>query len=439
MIRDLFNQLRSRLKHQKLAQDIAYSVCSFGVLAISGVVVNVAIAGFRDAAALGVFNMAYAFYIIASQFSVWGVHYSVLRYSAYYERDIEERGKMLLTAILCASFIGAAVASLVIIAEPFFAVAFRSNVTALAIKNTAFGLFFFPLNKVLMAYLNGLRYIKAYAALQSLRYLAIMSLVTLVAASSLSIEKSTYCFFFAEMLTMLAACIYLSLHRLWSKLSFNRNWVARHYRYGTKAMPAGIFTEVNSRLDVLLIGFFLSEHAIGVYSFAAMLVDGLYNVLTMIRTNFNPLLIVALRDGRWATLQGLLAQSLKVILPTTSVISLVLIFAYYIATSWIIPLEKGFLEGLPSLTILLVGLTSISFFIPFDNLLMVSGHPGYQTIQQIILVLVNIAAALILIPSFGIEGAALATSLSFITGVFAMIFFANTRLGWNLLTNKLKV
>ena len=92
MIRASLSKLILSLRHKKLSQDIAYSLGSFVVLALSGIVINIVITGLRDAAALGVFNLAYAVYIIASQFAVWGLHYSVLRHTAFYEQDAKARG-----------------------------------------------------------------------------------------------------------------------------------------------------------------------------------------------------------------------------------------------------------------------------------------------------------------------------------------------------------
>ena len=93
--------------------------------------------------------------------------------------------------------------------------------------------------------------------------------------------------------------------RLAGTLRLRRDWVVRHYKFGTKGLAAGLFTEVNSRVDVLMIGFFLSDRATGIYSFAAMLVDGVYHVLAMVRINFNPILVAAIRDKDWKTAQNL--------------------------------------------------------------------------------------------------------------------------------------
>eukprot|EP00887_Chlorella_sp_A99_P004494 scaffold43.g4494.t1 len=311
---------------------------------------------------------------------------------------------MLLTAAVCAIVMGIVAAAVVALAEPLFARAFSSVTTGAAIRNAALGLMLFPLNKVLIAYLNGLRRMKAFALLQALRYAAVMALVAAVAALPIPIEATTFCFFLAEGLTVILACAYIYHKKLVGTMRFTQAWLTRHYIFGTKGLAAGMFAEVNSRLDVLMIGFFLSDRATGIYSFAAMLVDGIYHVLAMVRINFNPMLVGALRDHDWTTAQQLRRQSHRIVLPATIVLSLGLVAAFYVFTAWIMPSSKGLLEGLPSLVILLAGLALVCFLVPFDNLLMVSGHPAYQTAQQLTLVGTNIAVAALMLPVFGMEG-----------------------------------
>jgi O-antigen/teichoic acid export membrane protein len=435
-MRTLVTRVRDTLRHQKLSQDIAYTLGSFVVLAISGIVINVVVTALRDAAALGVFNLSYAVYIVASQLAVWGLHYSVLRHAAFYEADPVERGHMLLTAVVCSIGTGVLAAAGFVLAEPLFALAFHSDTTAAAIRNAAWGIALLPVNKVLLGYLNGLRRMKAYALLQGVRYCSVTAMVTAMVASPLPIEASTYCFFVAEVLTVALACAYILRARLAGSLKFTRHWVARHYAFGTKGLAAGMFAEINSRVDVLMIGFFLSDRATGIYSFAAMLVDGVYHVLAMVRINFNPVLVGAVRDHDWAAAQRLRQQSRRILLPVTILMSLVLVAAFYVFTAWVMPPSKGLVEGLPSLCILLAALVAVSFLVPFDNVLLVTGHPGYQTAQQLALVGTNVAMAALLLPILGIEGAALGTATSYIVGIAVMVFFARRVLGWNLLNNK---
>ncbi|RUP29394.1 MAG: hypothetical protein EKK45_10865 [Curvibacter sp.] len=434
MIRALSAQLLHSLRHQKLSQDIAYSLGSFVVLAISGIVINIVVTAQRDVATLGVFNIAYAVYILTSQFAVWGLHYSVLRHTAYHQDDASERSRMLWTAGVCALGMGLLAAIGVVLAEPLFLIIFQSEVTARAIGNSALGLLVFPLNKVLLAYLNGLRAMKAFSVLQAQRYLVVMLLVAGIAATSMPAETLTLCFVVAEAGTTIAVMAFIVRNRLAGTPGFTRSWALTHYRFGSTGLVAGMFSEINSRVDVLMIGFFLSERETGVYSFAVMLVDGLYQVLAMVRINFNPMMVAAMRDGERGAMVKLRRQSAAYVLPTALVLAAGLLIGYYLFATFVMP-SKGLMEGFLSLAVLLCALVAVSFLVPFDNLMMVSGHPGYQTVQQMATVGANVLVAAALLPSFGMAGAAAGTAASYVAGAAMLIYLTRRIHGWNLLSN----
>jgi len=428
-------KIRHQLINQKLSRDIAYTLCSFIVLAASGIIINITITMLRDPASLGVFNLTYAVYIIASQFAVFGIHYSVLRNTTYYKESQEERGKLLGTASVCAFALGVFVAIIIFCLQPFFEQLFQSHAVAKAIGYSSLGLVFFPFNKILLAYLNGIHEMKAFSILQGVRYISVMVVVGLFVASSLPIEYSTLSFFAAEIITAFFASLYILINKLAKPLTFDKSWVIRHFTFGSKGLFAGIFADLNSRLDVLIIGIFLSDFQVGVYSFVAMLVDGLYHILAMIRINFNPLLVSMVRDKAWGSATQLRTQSAKYIAPIMALCSLLIILCYLIFAYFIVP-DKGLQFGTLSLLILLTGLVTVSSLIPFDNLLIVSGYPGYQAVQQICMVGSNLIMALILVPFLNIEGAAIATIIGYLIGISVLVFFAKKLVGWSLLTNR---
>ncbi len=166
------------------------------------------------------------------------------------------------------------------------------------------------------------------------------------------------------------------------------------------------------------------------------MVDGLYHVLAVVRINFNPVLVAAMRDADWIGAQQLLRQVKRYVYPVAGGLSLCLITAFWVLTEFIIP-AKGLHEGLLPLTILLTGMTLISVFIPFDNLLLVSGHPGFQSLQHLTIVLSNIVLNATLIPILGIKGAAIATASSYFIGITVLLVMVHRLLGWNLMNNHL--
>lgn len=433
----LLSRVAERWRSHKLTRDIAWTLGSFVMLAISGIVINLVVAGVRDAAALGVFNQAYAIYIIASQLATVGLHYSVLRHAALHDADAPVRGRMFFTAAACALGLGALAAVVVAATAGPLGSLFDSPATGRAVAWSSAGLLLFSLNKVLLAYLNGLRRMRAFSILQGLRYLLVMAVVCGIALSPLPIEMATLAFLVAETATAAGAVAYLVRRGLAAHLAFDRDWLRTHFRFGTKGLAAGMFAEFNSRIDVLLIGVFLPDREVGIYSFAAMMVDGVYHVLAMVRLNFNPVLVGSLRDADHAQAMSLRRQSARFVLPATAAMALLAVAALWLLSTYVVP-QKDLHEGMLSLVILMSGLVLVSTLVPFDNLLMVSGHPGYQTLQQLFTVGVNALVAVLLLPLLGIAGAACGTAMSYLAGATALLVFSRRIVGWNLLTNRFR-
>lgn len=421
------------LAGSKLSRDILWTVGSFAVLAASGIFINIVVAYFRGAEALGIFNQAYSVYIVVSQIAAFGVHYSVLRSSAYHENDRVELGHILLSGLIPALVLGALFAAATFAAEPVFA-RLLSEPAGQAIAFAAFGLVLFPSTKVLISFLNGLREMKAFAFFQGGRYIVVVAVVTVVAASDLPFVYSGLCFVIAEVVTTLGALTYILTRRLTDHWRVRRSWLVTHFAFGGKSLMAGMLGEINTRVDVLCIGLFLDDTAVGIYSFAAMLIDGLYHLLAMVRVNFNPVLVAAVRDKAWPEAQKLLRQARRYAPLVMGALALGVFVFYWLVTSYVVP-ERGLQAGLPSLLILLVSLVLVSPYIPFDNMLLVGGYPAYQTLQQFVAVAANAILNVVLIPVLGIVGSATGTAASYIASIFMLTLLVNRFFGWNLLTN----
>lgn len=99
---------------------------------------------------------------------------------------------------------------------------------------------------------------------------------------------------------------------------------------------------------------------------------------------------------------------------------------------------KGLQPGVLPLSILLTGLTTIAMFVPFDNILFMRGYPVALTLQHCSVLFVNIGFGIILIPEYGIVGAAFAVVTGYFSGFIALQLLDNQLLGWNLLKNRVQ-
>jgi len=130
-------------------------------------------------------------------------------------------------------------------------------------------------------------------------------------------------------------------------------------------------------------------------------------------------------------------QTRRFILPGVAALSLCIVLCYWVLSTLILP-AKGLMEGMPALLILLIGINVSCVWIPFDNLMVASGHPGYQAIQQMGAVTANVLFAVLLLPMIGMSGAALGTALSYVCNIGLLVLFTHRRLGWHLIRNSVK-
>ena len=126
-----------------MGRDIAYTLASFCVLAISGITINLVLAGFRDASSLGIFNQVYALYIVTSQFAALGIHYSVLRHTPV-ASDSNERSLLLSNALYSTIMSGVVTALIMYIFASQIGHFFESEPVGVSVKFAAIGLVIFP-------------------------------------------------------------------------------------------------------------------------------------------------------------------------------------------------------------------------------------------------------------------------------------------------------
>ena len=101
--------------------------------------------------------------------------------------------------------------------------------------------------------------------------------------------------------------------------------------------------------------------------------------------------------------------------------SLLMLYPFSLA---LLSTGKDFYSAYSSLIILTIGLIIAAPYLPFNMILSQADKPSQQTVFALATVGLNIVLNAIAIPLVGIEGAALATSLSYICSVFLLIYMS---------------
>jgi O-antigen/teichoic acid export membrane protein len=91
--------------------------------------------------------------------------------------------------------------------------------------------------------------------------------------------------------------------------------------------------------------------------------------------------------------------------------------------------EPAFAAGAIPFAILMLGLAASSPWMPFNQVLLMGGKPGWHTIYILLSVAANVVLNLLLVPYYGLLGAAIATAIAFVFSALLLRRVARTLLG----------
>jgi len=197
--------------------------------------------------------------------------------------------------------------------------------------------------------------------------------------------------------------------------SFNRALFKNALSYGGKIYLGNIAQFLNYRLDMLLIAIFLIPASVGLYSIAVEIVEKLWLIPMAAATVLFPR-VSSLKDSQVNFLTPRVCRHTLFII---TVISLGLVILAY-------PLIKIFFGSafLPSLTPLLILLPGIVAFSGARVLLADlsgRGKPEIGMRAAFISLAINIPLNILLIPRWGISGAAFASTIAYILATLIII------------------
>jgi O-antigen/teichoic acid export membrane protein len=191
-------------------------------------------------------------------------------------------------------------------------------------------------------------------------------------------------------------------------------------RYGMKSHLSNLMKLLNLRLDTFLItslavnGF----QAIGIYSVAISLAELLLFIPASIRRSLFPMVA----SGGVADAHRLTSVAAR----HTLVLTVIVALAFSLIGPFLIPLVYGeaFASAIIPLLVLLPGVIMLAQAHIFSGYLNGCGKPGATMISALLSLIVTVILDVLLIPKFGVIGAALASSCAYsVECITAAAFF----------------
>jgi O-antigen/teichoic acid export membrane protein len=418
----------ARATQGKQGRDVLWNLGSLLVLSACGFALVALLTRWYGDSGLGVFEQVYAAYVLFSQLAVGGIDRSVLRQVASHPGRDRELGAIVASALLPAVPAAALSTLLFWVGRDALAALVDSPAVAVGIGAAAPGLFCFAINKVLLGVVNGLSRMRAFAVYQSLRYVLI--LVGLLCVHELGWDgaRAAFVFTFSEVLLLLVLIVELlrtvPLPRRLPLVGRARE----HARYGAKSVASGMLLELQARVDVWMIGLFLSDARVGIYGIAARVGEGLFQILVVLQNVYNPRLAALFVGGKQQELERLARADRPRMRLGMLAAALVALAAYPLVLRIIAP-EPQFAQSLLPFALLAAGMVAVAGHYPFAQALLMAGFPGWHTLYMLSIVAFNVVANSLLIPVLDISGAALATAGSLAFSAFALVALVRARTG----------
>lgn len=415
--------LQKKLKTE-LQGDLIFNYCSFIIMVGVGFVIDAYISIRFGPGLFGVYNQVSAIYLVATQFAVGGIHFSAGKYLAEYIDDPRESAVVFSSAWFSTLSLSLPSSLLLFfLRRPLGRVLEAgSSDIVYGIGAVSLALLFFSLNKTVLSALNGQKRMREFAVAQALRYILILASVAFLPIITGSPRGLLFCYLVAELSLFLGLSVWIGIIRPISPArSFrpSRTWLVRHLSFGARGFATGVLVEANTRVDILMLGFFCDDATVGIYSLASRVGEGFLNVLVVVKRNLNPVLVELARTGN-ERLKRLVRKTLVYVYPGSAAFGAMIYFAFPLAVS-LFGFDPSFLTAHRPLLILLAGIVASSGFMVFDNLPMQAGRPGLQTFLFGAAVALNFVVNASLIPVFGMEGAAVATAVSYLGSVVLLI------------------
>src|SRR5262249_51446605 len=320
-----------------------------------------------------IFNQAFAFYIVLSQLAVGGMQFSIVKHLSH----TDEHDAM---AIVVSSALAAITVTAVLVAVVVFLLAhyigekFESKDVTLGIQFICPALVLFSVNKAFMSVLNGCRRMQAYAIFQALRYVfIILSIVGLVLAG-FSGPYLAWCFLISELL--LAIGLIRFVYRFIAGFGVRRVvrcWVFRHLSFGVRGFFGGMLSDLNTRVDIILLGYLLNDASVGIYSFAAVFAEGFGQLSYVVKQNIDPIIGRLTAAGNIRQLRTFMRKVALLFVPSMLILSIVSSLFFPLMVRLLT--DDRFLESWPIFTILLAGIVINAGFRPFQGLFLLTGQP----------------------------------------------------------------
>ncbi len=399
-------------------KDIQWSFISLAISSLSHLLLRIVLGKELGPQGLGVYTLVFTIYMFGMQFSGFGIGSALTKYVAQFTDD-ENRIKDYISAGLSGSLItGTIMAILFYLSADLIAISiFDIPEMGPYLKYVAFCLPFIAIEKMVLGTLVGLRRMRLYALINIFQN-AFIFILSVHLVANIGVRGAILGLVIPTILTGLASFFFIK--GICTGLSFSEKFREVAW-FGFYYVLSNTIGMINTQVDSLMVGHFLDAENVGIYAVAVLLTQSITLIPNSVHTVIEP--SVAYHYGRsdYKRTTDLIKKTmLKTFLIILSIAVILTILGRPLIT---ILFTEQFISAYTPMLILLAGYAIYSTVHSVDCTLPAIGKVNIVYKISLSCAICNILLNFVLIPEYGIYGAALATTITIILMSLLKFYF----------------
>lgn len=413
---------------KKFAFDIAISFISSLISMALGLVISVLVGRNLGAGELGLLSMTSTIYGISMVFAGVGLQSAVMKYVAEYRDDRNRSNKIISSGIITALLLGIVSSILFYLSSGILEGIFNMKGLAGLLKIMSPVFPFALVSGTLLGLLNGRREMKKFGMAAILQSILMIVISLPLFYQGFGVQGVVI----GNVLSSAGSCLYL----IWVSWSYFEITLESYVqttknllKFGAMVAGTNFIGSLNSQADLILTGYFLTATDLGYYGVALGFSKFFLIIPMAIQRITGPTTSNLWGKKDFSALQIMIDKSMKY---TACILLPVGLGVGFFATEIITNLYKeDFNYSVLPLSILIVGQMFQGIIISVGASLTQAGRPDLGMKQISISATINIVLNAVLIPYFGIVGAAISSMVTLIInsliGLFLIIKVLNVK------------
>lgn len=401
------------IKTSKTMIDLQWSFISFAASSFVHLFLRILLGKELGPSGLGTYTLVFTIFSFGMIFAAFGIEAALTKCIAEFEDDLPRVSGFVFSGIIGSFISGLTMGIVLYLLSSVISIRFFHNpemVPLLKITSLCFP--FISIQKSITGALNGFQQMKFFAFVNIVQNVSTFFVsILLVFLYKMGVIGAVYGFVIPTIFIGIFLAPYIKKFAT-KDSSLIDECLKQVYYFGFFTLLANSISMINTQIDTLLIGHFLNEADVGYYAVGVIIIQGITLMPNSIQRITTPTIAKHYAKKDYLNIKKLVENTMiKTFLLTIFLALLLVILGKQLIT---ILFTESFLPSYLPLIILSIGYSIYSPWISIGTFFSSIGKVNIAFKINAICAILNTILNLVLIPKFGLIGAASATSISLI-------------------------